>query len=66
MVRRYGPLAGDIVWLAFDPQAGHEQAGHRPVAGAKPIGIQRQNRIDALLPDDLASEGLSVRGIDLR
>ncbi len=24
------PDAGDIVWLRFDPQAGHEQAGHRP------------------------------------
>ena len=30
MVRRYVPEAGDIVWLHFDPQAGHEQAGHRP------------------------------------
>ena len=30
MVRRYVPEAGDIVWLYFDPQAGHEQAGHRP------------------------------------
>jgi mRNA interferase MazF len=26
----YIPEAGDIVWLDFDPQAGHEQAGHRP------------------------------------
>ena len=26
----YTPDAGDIVWLQFDPQAGHEQAGHRP------------------------------------
>jgi mRNA interferase MazF len=26
----YVPDAGDIVWLHFDPQAGHEQAGHRP------------------------------------
>lgn len=26
----YVPDAGDIVWLYFDPQAGHEQAGHRP------------------------------------
>jgi mRNA interferase MazF len=26
---RYVPEAGDIVWLEFDPQAGHEQAGHR-------------------------------------
>jgi mRNA interferase MazF len=24
------PDAGDFVWLQFDPQAGHEQAGHRP------------------------------------
>ncbi len=28
--RGYVPDAGDIVWLEFDPQAGHEQAGHRP------------------------------------
>ena len=30
MVSRYIPEEGDIVWLEFDPQAGHEQAGHRP------------------------------------
>jgi mRNA interferase MazF len=24
------PDAGDIVWLTFDPQAGHEQSGRRP------------------------------------
>jgi len=24
------PDAGDLVWLDFDPQAGHEQAGLRP------------------------------------
>ena len=30
MPRRYVPDAGDIVWLNFTPQAGHEQAGHRP------------------------------------
>lgn len=24
------PKPGDIVWLNFDPQAGHEQAGTRP------------------------------------
>ncbi len=31
-MRRPGfvPDAGDVVWLEFDPQAGHEQAGHRP------------------------------------
>jgi mRNA interferase MazF len=36
MVRRYIPEAGDIVWLQFDPQAGHEQAGHRPAVVVSP------------------------------
>lgn len=30
MSRGYVPDVGDIVWIDFDPQAGHEQAGHRP------------------------------------
>ena len=30
MTASYVPDAGDIVWLRFDPQAGHEQAGRRP------------------------------------
>ena len=30
MKRGYVPDAGDIVWLHFDPQANHEQAGRRP------------------------------------
>lgn len=30
------PEAGDIVWLDFDPQAGHEQAGHRPALVLSP------------------------------
>lgn len=29
MRRSRVPDAGEIVWLAFSPQAGHEQAGHR-------------------------------------
>lgn len=36
MVRRYVPDAGDVVWLHFDPQAGHEQAGHRPALVISP------------------------------
>ncbi|MGE0222520.1 MAG: endoribonuclease MazF [Acetobacteraceae bacterium] len=30
------PDAGDLVWLQFDPQAGHEQAGHRPALVLSP------------------------------
>ncbi len=36
MVGRYVPEAGDIVWLQFDPQAGHEQAGHRSAVVVSP------------------------------
>lgn len=32
----YIPEAGDVVWLDFDPQAGHEQAGHRPALVLSP------------------------------
>ena len=36
MAKAYVPDAGDIVWLMFDPQAGHEQAGHRPALVISP------------------------------
>jgi len=36
MVRRYVPDRGDIVWLEFNPQAEHEQAGHRPALVVSP------------------------------
>lgn len=32
----YVPDAGDIVWIDFDPQAGHEQAKHRPAVVLSP------------------------------
>jgi len=34
--RRYVPEAGDIVWIDFDPQSGHEQSGHRPAVVLSP------------------------------
>jgi mRNA interferase MazF len=34
--RAYVPDVGDVVWLLFDPQAGHEQAGHRPAVVLSP------------------------------
>ena len=34
--RAYVPDASDVVWLEFDPQAGHEQAGHRPALVISP------------------------------
>ncbi len=32
----YVPEAGDVVWLGFTRQAGHEQAGHRPAVVLSP------------------------------
>jgi mRNA interferase MazF len=32
----YIPERGDLVWLTFNPQAGHEQAGRRPAVVLSP------------------------------
>lgn len=32
----YVPERGDLVWLSFTPQAGHEQAGRRPAVVLSP------------------------------
>jgi len=39
--RTYVPDRGDIVWLQFNPQAGHEQAGHRPALVLSPANYNR-------------------------
>jgi mRNA interferase MazF len=36
VVRRFIPDAGDVVWLNFTPEAGHEQAGRRPALVLSP------------------------------
>lgn len=36
MARGDVPNAGEIVWLQFSPQAGHEQSGHRPALVLSP------------------------------
>lgn len=68
----YVPDRGDFVWLEFTPQAGHEQAGHRP---ALVVSLQTYNRkvglalfcpltsqvkgypFEALIPGGLAVKG---------
>ena len=37
----YVPDRGDLVWLEFDPQTGHEQAGHRPALILSPKTYNR-------------------------
>jgi mRNA interferase MazF len=36
VARDWVPESGDIIWIDFDPQAGHEQAGHRPALVLSP------------------------------
>jgi len=36
VTRGLAPDAGDIVWLNFTPDAGHEQASHRPAMVLSP------------------------------
>jgi len=33
---RYVPDKGDLVWLSFSPQSGHEQAGRQPAICLSP------------------------------
>ena len=42
IVAEFVPEAGDLVWLQFDPQAGHEQAGHRPAVVLSPLADNRK------------------------
>jgi len=41
-VGSYVPSRGDLVWLQFNPQAGHEQAGHRPALVISPSSYNRR------------------------
>ncbi len=37
VAEEYIPDRGDIVWLSFDPQKGHEQSGRRPALILSPM-----------------------------
>lgn len=47
---RYIPGAGDIVWLEFNPQAGHEQAGHRPALVLSPENYNSRTGLMICVP----------------
>jgi mRNA interferase MazF len=47
---RYVPDAGDIVWLNFTPQAGHEQAGHRPALVLSPAAYNDKTTLIICCP----------------
>lgn len=44
------PDRGDIVWLEFDLQAGHEKAGHRPALVLTPAAYNAQRGMAICCP----------------
>jgi mRNA interferase MazF len=46
----YVPGAGDIVWLQFTPQAGHEQAGRRPALVLSPAAYNAKTSLMLCCP----------------
>src|SRR5260370_18414405 len=44
------PDAGDLVWLTFDPQAGHEQRGRRPALILSPRAYNLRSRLAVACP----------------
>lgn len=71
----YCPRRGDIVWLTFNPQAGHEQAGHRPALVLSPESYNRLTGLAIFCPissqkkgypfEVQIPEGLKVSGVIL-
>ena len=50
MTAAYFPKRGDAVWISFNPQAGHEQAGRRPALVLSPEAYNRKVGLALLCP----------------
>ena len=46
----YIPERGDVIWISFNPQAGHEQAGRRPAVVLSPKGYNGKVGLAILCP----------------
>jgi mRNA interferase MazF len=71
----YIPDRGDVVWITFNPQAGHEQAGRRPAVVLSPKAYNGKVGLALLCPitsqvkgypfEVLIPDGLPVNGVIL-
>jgi mRNA interferase MazF len=50
MAPSYVPDSGDTVWIPFDPQLGHEQAGHRPAVVLSPAAYNAKASLMVCCP----------------
>ncbi len=46
----YIPKRGDIVWLDFNPQTGHEQSGRRPALILSPFNYNKKTHLALVCP----------------
>lgn len=46
----YIPMRGDLIWIGFNPQSGHEQAGKQPALVVSPIEYNRISGLCILFP----------------
>lgn len=51
------PERGDLVWLTFHPQAGHEQAGRRPAVVLSPAAYNGKVGLALLCPITSRTKG---------
>lgn len=73
--RAYVPERGDLAWVSFTPQAGHEQAGRRPALVISPAAYNRKVGLALLCPvssqvkgypfEVALPEGLPIAGVVL-
>ncbi len=72
---RYVPERGDLIWLSFDPRAGHEQAGRRPAVVISPASYNGKTHLAICCPITSSKKGypfevpvpadLPIRGVIL-
>ncbi len=53
----YHPERGDVVWLDFDPQLGHEQAGKRPALVFSPVDYNQRVGLALIFPITSQTKG---------
>jgi mRNA interferase MazF len=75
MAGAYAPERADVVWVTFNPQAGHEQAGRRPAVVISPRTYNGKVGLALLCPvtssvkgypfEVVVPQGLPVAGVVL-
>lgn len=55
----YVPQRGDVAWLSLSPQAGHEQAGRRPVVFLSPQSYNEKTGLAVVCPLTTKTKGYS-------